>query len=822
MQGRADGDGGRARGNAKKRDLDDALQVGLGAGDPDAKRRHTVAGPGHPYATSLSSFHSGGQDVKRHGTSKSFKSQPDTLSFSYRPSDSPAPQAYRSLRPPTSGDAAPKASGSSGAPQGTRGAQPGLLGGLFSGVGHPKSKQNSLSNGPPTSSSTSSDASSIPAGSTEALTDGLSKEIFRISSQSLRYGSKLANQAAAGEGNPQGKDRAAQGARSHNADHVVPGSHRRLSDTQNKILPASRFEAKRRPLYNDSLSDDGSYLEGDDKDIDDNNDEHATTFPKNRQGSARLAARSSSGSLLKDHIDGGSNGERKTQQLSYGKPPSGSGLRLDSSSSSVDAEQDSTSTNPSDLDRAMAESKVWTYVAPFVPQTWTASITDGLERSAFIQAISLPLRNKMDMEWLAGTKKSHQRIYRALMSVIFQAIGVEARCKPCESKILERRRNCKVLPPEAEGMRELQEVYGSQCVNCYFFHATNPCEFPSSSTTTAKQTPIPVPIPPVTRPMPNIERALDPPSAARPPTYSSYKATKTEKPISESPVPIPLFAIRGATQQSESTHTSNVSAEISPSGVMLKVRRSGRVAKKDDQSGGGSSLKDSGNTDEAESHSAASNAGASEAALASGGLTSGRPSTESTAAASNVSSDEVSISQLAGRAFSLFGDMSRLPGEEQAVLWDQMQQMAGILQTGSVMRTSITKSTSPNLPSGPSAAAAEWEIAPGRLIVDDKHLAFSTSFLSREVVSLKAAQQVSPTQTVLNKSIAALSQLSVGHEEGWDCTCSVIRGVLKMKVGEVEARIGQGGVIVIEKECIITNISHKEARIQVWWRKVDD
>lgn len=587
MHGRADGDGGRARGNAKKRDLDDALKVGLGARDPDAKRRHTAAGPGHHHDGSTpnsSSFPSGGQDVKKHGTSKSLKFQHDILPFSSRPSGSPAPQAYPSLRPPNSGDSAPKAPGAPGASRGTRGARPGLSRGLFSSVSHHKSKQNSVPNGPPTSSSTSSDASSIPAGLTKALSTGIPQEIPRASSHSSRYGYKVANRPAAGEGNPQSNDRPVQEARSRNADHVVPGSQRRQPDTRDSTLSASHLKGKRRPPFEDSLSDDGSYLEDDEEGSDDKDDGHATAFPQNQQNSARLRARGNSGSLFKGNPDGGLNGERKTRQLSYDKTPSRSGLRLDSSSSSVDAEQDRTSTSPSDLDRAMAESKVWAYVAPFVPQSWTTSFTEDLETVAFIQAISLPLRNKMDMEWLAGTKKSHQRIYRALMSIIFQAIGVEARCKPCESKILERRRNCRVLPPEAEGMRELQEVCGSQCVNCYFFHATKPCEFPSSSTT-AKQTPIPVPNPRVIRPMPNVEHAMDPASTARPPpatirppapTYSLYKATKIEKPISESPVPIPLFANRGSNQQGQSTQTSNVSAEISPSGVMLKVRRSER------------------------------------------------------------------------------------------------------------------------------------------------------------------------------------------------------------------------------------------------------
>lgn len=495
------------------------------------------------------------------------------------------------------------------------------------------------------------------------------------------------------------------------------------------------------------------------------------------------------------------------------------GLRLDSLSTPEDADEDNTSACPADLDRAMIESKVWAYVAPLVPQTWAASITDGLETSAFIQAISLPLRNKMDMEWLAGTKNSHQRIYRALMSVIFLAIGVEARCKPCESKIPERQRNCKVLPPEAEGMWELQEVYGSQCVNCYFFQASKPCEFPTSSVTT-KQTPIPVPTPPSTRPMPNVERSSDPPPAARPPaanrppipSYSSYKATTAEKPISESPVPIPLFANRGSNHQVQSSQRSDVSAKISDTGIPRGVRRSGRVARMDDQSSGSSSYKGRDNTDEAESHSAA---------LTSDGLSSSVPSSkESTAVASSMPSGDISGSQLAGRAFSLFGDISRLPAEEQAALWNQMQQMAEMLQTGPATSSSLTKSTSSGLLPGPSAA--DWEIAPGRLMVDDKHLAFSTSFLSRESVSVKAAQRLSPTQRVLNKSIAALHQLSVRPEDDWDCTCSVIRGVLKVKVGDLRENIGQGGVLIIERECIITNISHKEARIQIWWKRTED
>lgn len=497
-----------------------------------------------------------------------------------------------------------------------------------------------------------------------------------------------------------------------------------------------------------------------------------------------------------------------------------------------DDEQDSTSMDSSELHLAMAESKVWAYVAPMVLPTWPSSVTGDLETRAFIQAISLPLRNKMDEQWLEGTKRSHQKTYRALMSTIFQVIGVEALCKPCESKIAERRRNCKILPPEAEGMRELQEVYGSQCVNCYFFHAAKSCEFPTSSSTT-KQTPVAVPAPSAIRPMSNGERSLDPLSFARPPppaatrppapSYSFYKATKADKPISESPVPIPSFAMQPANHQSQQSQTSDAGSEKRHVETM---RRSRRVAKTDDQFPGSSSVRNN-NADEAGPHcasSAASSTSPSESVLAPSELASGGLSAvESTTATSNSGSGVISSSQLAGRAFSLFGDISRLPFEEQTALWTQMQQMAEILQTGTVTKIPILKSATSDLPTGPPAVAAEWEIAPGRITVGNEHLAFSTSFLSRNSVSMKAAQQLSPTQRVLNKSMAAPFQLRVvREEEDWECTCSVIRGVLKMSVGDVETKIGQGGVIVVKKECIITNISHKEARLQIWWRKTED
>ena len=321
MPGRADGDGVTAKGNAMKRDLDDALRVGLGAGNPDAKRRHTAAVPGRRHDEStfnLSSFHSSGHDVKRNGPSKSSQAGLD---------DSPTPQAHRSLKQPNSSVPTAKASGApglTGALGGTWGAKPNLLGGLLSGPGHHRSKQHRLSDGPPTSSSTSSDASSIPPGYTATLPTAPSKDIPQTSFHSLRYGYKPATPANAVESNPRTNDRPGQEAQSQDNEYVATGPKGRQYDAQDNIRPASRLKGKRKtPYYDKEPSDDGPYVVLDDEDSNINDDENAAAFSKTRQGSARPIARGSSGSLLKVSPDVGLDGEHNIRHLSYDKTPSG-------------------------------------------------------------------------------------------------------------------------------------------------------------------------------------------------------------------------------------------------------------------------------------------------------------------------------------------------------------------------------------------------------------------------------------------------------------------------------------------------------------------
>lgn len=308
MPGRGDGDGGVAKGHAKKRDLDDKLRVGLGAVNPDAKRRHTDLGHGQrdDGTSSSASFQSSAKDAQRYGTSKSPKSQLDTLQISSRPSSSlPALQRQHATKPPNGTGPAAKGPGSRGAKTGGPG--------VFSRRDRPTRKRNPLLNGPPTLSSTSSDASSIPAGSTEATL--ISNHALNRSSRSLRHGRQPADRAASGKGGSQ------------NQDVATTGPQRRPSDTSDKVLPASQIRETKRHPYVEISSDDGSYVdEEDDEDTDDDDDdddENATSFPTTRQGSARLRARNNGDSLLKGDHNDNLDDQRKTKVFSYDKTPSG-------------------------------------------------------------------------------------------------------------------------------------------------------------------------------------------------------------------------------------------------------------------------------------------------------------------------------------------------------------------------------------------------------------------------------------------------------------------------------------------------------------------
>ncbi|POS74232.1 hypothetical protein DHEL01_v207377 [Diaporthe helianthi] len=844
MHAEAGGDGFRV--SRRKRDLHDASQDGLFTDNPSSKRRLTNGAEDHDDAENTpnsSSFKFRRPKVESNSSSKSPKPQLDTLQFSSRSSGPPAPNGLLRgwpFNPHLGNDSAARPSGPSGPPGATGGhwgakpSFPSLSYGFGSANGAAAAEDSRNDKKPDHEAKGRSH--STRRGALDAVLPSSRLNRTKETPQAIISSD---DDSYVGEG---GEDSDAEGVkttRQHSARLKARGSTGNVLEKKPDNGLNVDHKIKQGPFEKTPSGKDYHKLPLHIRsEFNDNLDRGATIeFVGHRDGASGRSRKSIIVSQTPRQPDAPVNGSSTLQanrnNVAVGatakeETPSGPfDLPLDALSSSGIAEEDSAASTPSELDQAKAKSKVWAYVGPLVPNSWAASVNDGREKRAFIQAISLPLKNEIDMEWLAGTKSSHQRLYRALMSVVFQAVGVEAHCKPCDSKIPERRRNCKVLPPEAAGLRELQEVCGSQCVNCFFFHASTPCEFPDSSTTT-KQTPIPVPVPRAVRPIPVIKRSYDSPPAntvrptasSRPfvPPYSLYKVQKTEKPISESPVPVPSFAIQGPNHQTRSQPQRALDVP-SEKPETKPPRRSNRISKAEGESGNSSGSTESDTRDKAQSPSpglAVSNDGPARTTLTSGGS----HTEASTEAASSLSSGDISPSRLASRMFSLFGDIGRLPAEEQATMWNQMQQMSAMLHTGDsgALGSSGTQNSHSSLRHGPSAAVAdEWEIAPGRLTTDDRPMAFSTSFLSRELISVNAAQQLSQNHSVLNKNITALHQLAVGPENGWKCTFTVIRGVLKIKAGDVEARIGQGGLVSVDKKCIITNVSHKEARVQVCW-----
>lgn len=319
MQGEAGGDGERLRHSTRKRDLYDAPELSLGGANRSAKRRQTTGSPAHDdeSTSNSSSSYSRGQRVKTNSESRSPKSTLDTLRFSLRSSGAPGQQKHDALKPPTSRDSAAKPLGALGGPPGARLSLPG---GLSSGHVHHKAKQNLLPNGTPTSSSISSDASSIPAGSTGTLPFVASKEIPQKSFHSLRYGFKLANRAAAGEGSEQSNDKPGQETKGRK--HTTTSVQRQRSDGPGNALPTPRLDGTRKTPHTISSSDDESYVD-EDENTDKDNDADVSAFPTTRQRSARLRAQRSAENLSKGKGDDGKNGEHEAEQDGFRNTPSG-------------------------------------------------------------------------------------------------------------------------------------------------------------------------------------------------------------------------------------------------------------------------------------------------------------------------------------------------------------------------------------------------------------------------------------------------------------------------------------------------------------------
>lgn len=293
MSGQAGGQGARGLGNVKKHELDDALR----AGTRDAKRRHlaTQGRNDDKSSVSISKFDSGMQDITRNSALPSSKTPIEKQWFPSSFSGTPPPQGHLPSRLPNSTGPAARTLGRLAGSAGPLAGRPGATG-VFSGPIQRTTQRNHIPSGPPTSCSTSSDASSIPTRSNETLPVVLPQS--HTSTSQSRYGLPPANRAAPAHAGNQPQDIA----------NVIPGPQSRQSGAQKKTVYPSLIKGGNAT----DSSEDGLYTEDG---LVETDDENASTFPTTRLGSARLKGKARQDSPpSRNEVFGG---------VFYSKTPSG-------------------------------------------------------------------------------------------------------------------------------------------------------------------------------------------------------------------------------------------------------------------------------------------------------------------------------------------------------------------------------------------------------------------------------------------------------------------------------------------------------------------
>lgn len=121
-------------------------------------------------------------------------------------------------------------------------------------------------------------------------------------------------------------------------------------------------------------------------------------------------------------------------------------------------------------------------VEPYLKKTWNTSIKDDAHKAAFLALASLPLKSDIDRDWLGKLNGEKPITFTHTMKLFMFAVSslTSEPCSHCKHCGLEKRRNCRVLPPEAESMHQLQQVIGKQCINCFGRYkqgrTTKPCD----------------------------------------------------------------------------------------------------------------------------------------------------------------------------------------------------------------------------------------------------------------------------------------------------------------------------------------------------------
>lgn len=442
--------------------------------------------------------------------------------------------------------------------------------------------------------------------------------------------------------------------------------------------------------------------------------------------------------------------------------------------------------------------------------------TSDFERRALTQLISLPPKNTIEGEWLSGIKKSNQQSFKGLICILIAIVGVRGPCQACKSRTPEKTQHCAALPLQAEKMHELQQLVGKRCADCYHFPTTKDCEFPSLRALTAiKQTPVPIPqlsgqsATVQTRHFPERVSVLPVPPV-RAASSNTTVHIQPRRPISNTPIPLPTLPSvltmplpaaarhqaafeRGRPMHTDAAPSTGKHATMPATtdvNSTTRARRSKRIP-------------------------SLCLTGASDASSASD-----ESSTNQSSAMPTFTAPHLSSTSIVGKALGLLTEVSQLPNEEQSGVYTKIVEMIEVIRR-------------PTLNHGiglfdqiSNPVAEKWETAPGRLAIPvpgvgrESQIAFSTSYLRREVIDVQLATQISRGQRILNRQIPALHQVMVERFDArWDCTLTVLEGFVNVKTDQMEAKIGQGGVFVVRQctNCSITNVTHRDCSVQIRW-----
>lgn len=467
------------------------------------------------------------------------------------------------------------------------------------------------------------------------------------------------------------------------------------------------------------------------------------------------------------------------------------------------------------------------------------------ERVALTQLNSLPKRNEPDEVWASGIRRCNQRAYKVLLSLTLQTVGVKPThvCDGCMARAQEKKNNCVVLPPEAKFMKELQSVIGGRCVNCFFFSNTKPCKLEGQPVTGQSMAgknglqiePLAAKIVTVSSEstqssQPAHTHAFDPiPSAASAmsnPMPSSTSVSKmgppSTRPISQTPIPVPSIPVHCPTQQIDAARLAPATHGQPRDEGPNSMRRSGRLSTHISGSRKSSAIDDHDRRaavmNANRGTSSASNSPSDFAAQASIPTSTASSATSSSPSLHASAVTHPTVSSVLSKAFGIFADVNQLPVVEQAGTWQKISDLLSVARQPVTIVEYQAQST--------VLVAEDWEIAPGRLTSDSPeektNVAFSTSYLRREVVSLHQAPHISRLQRALNKHMQPLDVIKVEKfDDSWECTVDVMEGLVKVKTQGLEAKIGQGGTFIVrpDTECIITNFSHQVSRLKVRWVK---